>query len=309
MKEVLVIHYSQTGQLTTILKNMVAPLFKEEINVTHYEIKPVKPFEFPWPKESFYDVFPETFLQIPSEMETPPEEILNKDYDLVILGYQVWFLTPSVPINSFLKSNAAKKLLNNTPVMTVVACRNMWLQAQEKVKRLLADANANLVGHLAFVDKHINHISVITIEYWMLSGKKDCYLGVFPKPGVSDRDIAEAYKYAPSIKAGVLNNDFASLQETFVKLGGVIVNPYLVMTDERGNVIFSKWANHIIKKGSPGEAERLKTLKAFKYYLLFAIWVIAPIVFIVFLLTYLPTHLKRKREKEYFSSVYLKENS
>ncbi|WP_291864502.1 dialkylrecorsinol condensing enzyme DarA [Maribacter sp.] len=309
MKEVLVIHYSQTGQLTTILENMVAPISKESVHVTYYEIKPIKPFEFPWGKDSFYDVFPETFLQIPSEVETPPEEILNKDYDLVILGYQVWFLTPSVPINSFLKSNAAKKLLNNTPVVTVVACRNMWLQAQEKVKRLLVDADANLVGHLAFVDKHINHISVVTIEYWMLSGKKDRYLGIFPKPGVSDKDIAEAYKYAPPIKEAVLKNDFSTLQETFIKLGGVIVNPYLVMTDKRGNVIFSKWANHIIKKGKPGEAKRLKTIKAFKYYLLFAIWVIAPIVFIVFLFTYLPTSLKRKREREYFSSVYLKENS
>lgn len=309
MKEILVIHYSQTGQLTTILKNMITPIFKEEINVTYYEIKPVKPFKFPWGKDSFYDVFPETFLQIPSEIETPPEEILNKHFDLVVLGYQVWFLTPSIPINSFLKSEFAEKIMGNTPVITVVACRNMWLQAQEKVKRLLVKANANLVGHLAFVDKHINHISVITIEYWMLSGKKDHYLGIFPKPGVSDKDIKEANKYGAPIKEALVKNDFSTLQKTFVKLGGVIVNPYLVMTDERGNVIFSKWANLIIKKGKSGAPKRVKFLKVFKYYLLFAIWVIAPIVFIVFLLTYLPTHLKRKREKEYFSSVYLKENS
>ena len=136
----------------------------------------------------------------------------------------------------------------------------------------MVDANANLVGHLAFIDKHINHISVITIEYWMLSGKKDRYLGIFPKPGVSDSDIEEAYKYAPSIKEAVLKNDFSSLQQTFIKLGGVVVNPYLVMTDERGNVVFSKWANYIVKKGKPGEPKRLKIVKAFSYYLLFAIY-------------------------------------
>ncbi len=309
MKEILVIHYSQTGQLTTILKNMITPIFKEDINVTYYEIKPKKPFDFPWKPDSFYDVFPETFLQIPSEIETPPEEILNKKYDLVVLGYQVWFLTPSIPINSFLKSDFAKKILGDTPVITVVACRNMWLQAQEKVKRLLVNANAKLVGHLAFVDKHINHISVITIEYWMLSGKKDRYLGIFPKPGVSDKDIKEAFKYGPSIKNALLKDDYSSLQKEFKQLGGVIVNPYLIKTDERGNAIFSKWANLIIKKGQSGDPKRVKLLKVFKYYLLFAIWVIAPIVFIVFLLSYLPTRLKRKREKEYFSSVYLKENS
>ncbi len=307
MKEVLVIYYSQTGQLTTILENMVKPFSNEKVNVTYYEIKPEKPFEFPWKPDSFYDIFPESFLQIPKKIKHPENDVLNKKYDLVLLGYQVWFLTPSVPINSFLKSEAAKILLKDTPVVTVVACRNMWIQAQEKVKVLLKNINANLVGHVAFIDRHINHISVITIEHWMLSGKKDRYLGIFPKPGVSDKDIAEASKFGPSIEGAILNNNYHNLQEKLLSLGAVVINPYLVMTDKRGNVLFSKWANLLIKKGNPGEPKRLKWIHIFKYYLIFAIWVIAPIVFIVFLLTYLPMHFKRKKEKTYFSSVDLKD--
>ncbi|MFH6602736.1 dialkylresorcinol condensing enzyme DarA [Maribacter algicola] len=308
MKEVLVIHYSQTGQLTTILNNVVAKLDSEKINVSFYEIVPDPLFEFPWEKEKFYDAFPETFLQIPSKFNPPKSEILDKKYDLVLFGYQVWFLTPSIPINSFLKSDFAKRLLKDTPVVTLVTCRNMWIQAQEKMKRLLSNVSANLVGHIALVDRHINHISVITIAHWMFSGRKDRYLGIFPKPGISDNDIASAEKFALPIERAILANDFTDLQENLLRLDAVRINPFLVRTDERGNVLFSKWANLIIKKGKPGSAKRLKWIALFKYYLLFAIWVIAPIVFVVFLLTYLPMTSKRNSERKYYSSVSLKEN-
>lgn len=308
MKEVLIIYYSQTGQLFDILRNISMNMESENINISYYEIVPEAPFEFPWKKEKFYDTFPESFLQIPIKLNSPPQEVLYKKYDLVILGYQVWYLTPSIPINSFLKSSHAKKLLKNTPVITVVACRNMWLQAQEKMKRLLRDVEATLVGHIALVDKHNNHLSVITISHWMFSGRKDRYLGIFPKPGVSDTDIENALRFGAPIKEALLDGTLSHLQEKLVKLNAVHINPFLVRTDERGNILFSKWANLIIKKGNPGHPKRLKWIALFKFYLLFAIWVISPIVFIVFLLTYLPMYQKRNREKNYYSSVALKEN-
>jgi len=183
MKEVLVIHYSQTGQLTSILENIVRTLESDTITISHYEIVPDPQYAFPWKPKRFFDVFPESFLQIPAGFHPPKPEILDKKYDLVILGYQVWYLTPSIPINSFLKSEFAKKLLKDTHVVSVVACRNMWIQAQEKIKRLLVSVDAKLVGHIALVDRHINHVSVITIEHWMMSGKKDKYLGILPKAG------------------------------------------------------------------------------------------------------------------------------
>ena len=307
MKEVLIIHYSQTGQLTTILENIVEELLDDTITVSHYRILPEPRYDFPWKPKQFYDIFPETFLQIPAKFHPPAPEILKKKYDLIILGYQVWYLTPSIPINSFLKSDVAKELLKDTPVVTVVACRNMWLQAQEKMKRLLVSVDAKLVGHIALVDRHVNNISVITIQHWMIRGRKDRYLGIFPKPGVSETDIANAKFFGVPIKKALTTNDFTQLQTRLVNLGAVIVNPYLVRTDERGNVLFSKWANHIIKKGGPGTPRRLRWIGLFSIYLRIAIWVIAPIVFIVFLLTYLPMTQKRKKEREYYASVALKE--
>jgi hypothetical protein len=284
----------------------VSTIEDENVRITYHQISPEKEYEFPWKAAHFYDAFPESFLQIPCALKDVNAAILNKKYDLVILGYSVWYLTPSIPINSFLKSEAGKKILNNTPVVTVIGCRNMWIQAQEKVKRLLNNCNAKLVGNIAMVDRHINHISVLTIVHWMLGGKKTRMFGVFPKPGVSNTDIEESCKFGTPIKKALLANDFSVLQSNLLNLRAVKIKPFLAVTDKRGNVLFSKWANLIIKKGGAGDPKRSKWLVLFKYYLLFAIWVMAPIVFIVFLITYPLMMNKIKREKVYFSSVITK---
>lgn len=305
MKEILVIYYSQTGQLFDILKNISSTISGENVNISYYEIVPKKKFPFPWTQEEFYGAFPETFLQIPTPLEAIPAEILQKKYDLVILGYSTWYLTPSIPINSFLKSDEAKTLLANTPVVTVSASRNMWIMAQEKVKKLLVTNNAKLVGNIALVDRNLNHISVITIVHWLMGGKKTKMLGIFPKPGVSDNDIAAASRFGIPIKKALIQNEYSNLQENLLAVSAVKVDPSLIATDIRGNMVFTKWANHLIKK--EGE-ERKKWLVYFKYYLLFAIWLIAPIVFIVFLLTYFPMYRKIQRDKAYYSSVALKQD-
>ena len=194
MKHILVIHYSQSGQLTEIVNNIVSTIDKNT-KIDYYDIEMEKSFPFPWNKKDFINVFPETFLEMERPIKPVPKNIIDKKYDLIIFGYQVWFLTPSLPIISFLKTAEAKSIFKDTPVVTVIACRNMWLMAQEKMKKKLVGLGANLVGNIALVDRHINHISVITITKWMFSGKKEKYLGIFPKPGVSQKDIDESVKF------------------------------------------------------------------------------------------------------------------
>lgn len=303
MKNILVVYYSQTGQLLDILNNITSVMADAEVRITYCPIIPEKPYPFPWKQEEFYGAFPETFLQIPSPNSPIPLEILNKKYDLIILGYTVWYLTPSIPINSFLKSEEGKKLFSGTPVITVSASRNMWIMAQEKAKKLLVDNGANLVGNIALVDRNLNHISVITIVHWLMGGKKTRMFGIFPKPGVSDKDIINSSRFGLPIKEAVIRNDYTLLQRNLLEVGAVRVDPSLIATDIRGNMVFTKWANLLIKK--KGE-DRKKWLMYFKYYLITAIWVVAPLVFIVFLLTYFPRYGKIKREKEYYSSVSLK---
>jgi len=300
MKNVLVLYYTQSGQLEEIAKTIAKPLLDDaDVSVTFYNIEMVKPFPFPWKKASFFDVFPESFLQIPSEIHTPPQDVLSKKYDLVILAYQVWYLSPSIPINSFLKSAFAKQLLENTPVITVIGCRNMWALAQEKMKTILATTGAKLVGNIALVDRHINHISVITIVEWMFTGKKEKFLGIFPRPGVSDKDIAESSKFGAVILKHLKSDSHTTLQSELVANGAVEIRPFLIEMDKKANKMFNIWANIIVKKTT----SRPAWLKGFNIYLLVAIWVMSPIVYILHLFTYPLKYASIKRGKSYYRGV------
>ncbi|WP_299887295.1 dialkylrecorsinol condensing enzyme DarA [uncultured Lacinutrix sp.] len=303
MKNILVIYYSQSGQLTEILNNITSAFNQKEITIDYHKIEMEQPFPFPWTKNQFFNVFPETFKQIPSKVKPVSQDILDKEYDLVILGYPIWYLTPALPTTSFLSTTDADKLLKNKPVITVIGCRNMWIMAQEKLKKKLVELNAKLVGNIVLADRHINHISVITIVDWMFTGVKRKKFGIFPKPGVSQKDIDEAVKFGPIIEKHVLQNDYNNLQNNLLEKEAVKIKPFLIIADKRGNLIFSKWADLIKAKGEKSITSRNFWLIFFKYYLLFAIWIIAPIVFILFLLTYVFSIHKIKKDKEYYSSV------
>ncbi|AYZ34119.1 dialkylresorcinol condensing enzyme DarA [Chryseobacterium indologenes] len=195
-KNILVIYYSQTGQLEDIVRNIAKPFEakKEEYDVTYYNIKLRKDFPFPWPGDVFFNTFPESYLQIPQEIFPPSEEILNKKYDLILFGYQVWYLTPSIPIISFLKSGYAGHILKDTPVVTISGTRNMWMLSQEKLKVYLRDLKAQLVGNIALVDRHDNYTSVLTILRWLTTGQKE-KSGMLPAAGISDEEISGSVKY------------------------------------------------------------------------------------------------------------------
>ncbi|MEX1192650.1 MAG: dialkylresorcinol condensing enzyme DarA [Brumimicrobium sp.] len=297
MKKVLVIYYSQTGQLKDIANNLISPLNESKLcEVSFYNIKPVEDFPFPWNRKTFFGVFPESFQQIPVAIEPPPDDVLNTKYDLIIFAYQVWFLSPSIPINSFLKSQYGGKLLNNTPVITVVGCRNMWVMAQEKVKALINKCGGKLVSNVSFVDRNINHISVITIVHWMFKGKKTRMLGIFPKPGVSKEDISSASKFGELVLDALKKDSYKELQKKIVDKGGVLTKPFLILMDQKANKMFALWSKFVLRNNK----SRSVKLFLFNIYLWIAIWLISPIVFVIFLVTY-PFRMKKiKNEFNYY---------
>ena len=301
-KNILVIYYTQTGQLEDIVKNIAKPFEdkKTEYKVTYYNIQLKKDFPFPWPGEVFFNTFPESYLQIPSEILPPPEEVLNTKFDLILFGYQVWYLTPSIPIISFLKSGFAEKIMKDVPVVTISGTRNMWMLSQEKLKVYLKNLNSKLVGNIALVDRHDNYTSVLTILRWLTTGKKE-KSGILPAAGISDKEIQGSVKYGRIIEQHFSSN-FVGLQPELVKNGAVEIRPFLVRVEKVGNKIFTVWSNLIIRK----KEKRPLLIKLFKVYLMAAIWIISPIVLIFHLLLAPLLWKKRKKQREYLQGINLK---
>ncbi len=288
MKRVLVVYYTQSGQLKEIIDSVLSPL--TEVTIDFLPIDTATPFPFPWTGDTFFDAFPESYLQIPQPLQ--PFNLPHTDYDLVILGYQVWYLSPSIPFNSFLQHPEAKKLLSGKPVITISGTRNMWVMAHQKVKKLLTDCGARLVGNIALTDRHHNHISVITIVQWLFSGDKNKrYLGVFPKAGVADKDIESASVYGTLIAPHLQTGDYTGLQQEIVAHGGVHYKRFLLSAEKKGNRLFGIWAKMIY-----GSKKRKFLLKCFRIYLYIAIWVLMPIVWLLYWLTYPLFFWKVERE-------------
>lgn len=302
MKKVLVLYYSQSGQLHRVLDQLTEPLRQSnQIDITYCEIKLEQNYGFPWQKADFFDVFPESFKQVPQPIQSLPSEVVQTKYDLVILGYQVWYLSPSIPINSFLQSADAKTILANTAVVTVSGSRNMWVMAQEKIKKLLVEANSTLVGNIALVDRNVNLISVITIVDWMFSGKQRRVWGFLPKPGISEEEILHSNRFGAIIAKFVVNNCYKGLQSELIDNGAVEVRHFLVSMDRKANKMFKIWSSFIYESKS----RKLK-LVLFNYYLFFAIWFISPIVHILHLVLWPINCKKIKRDKNYFQGIDLK---
>src|SRR5688572_23161963 len=121
MKKVLVVYFSQSGQLYKAITATLRDLDRDdEISLTTEQVKPRIPFPFPWTYMQFFDAFPETVQGIPCEME-PYSFSPGNNFDLVIIAYQPWFLSLSRPIESFLQSKEAAELLRGKPVITLLA--------------------------------------------------------------------------------------------------------------------------------------------------------------------------------------------
>ena len=116
-KKLLVIYYSQSGQLGDILYNLTDPLIKAGHSVEKIIVQPAIAYPFPWTGKSFFAVMPDCVLEVPAALQD--FQLKENEYDLVILGYQAWFLSPSIPFYSLLQDPQLKAVIKNTPVITV----------------------------------------------------------------------------------------------------------------------------------------------------------------------------------------------
>jgi hypothetical protein len=291
-KKVLAIYYSQSGQLRDIIDNLCEPLEAAGYIIERLQVRLQDDYPFPWTSQSFFSVMPDCVLGTTKELA--PFILKETRYDLVILGYQAWFLSPSIPFNSLMHQPEIKAILKETPVITVTGARNMWVNAFGKVKKLVSDTGAHHVGTIAMMDRHLNLVSIFTIFHWMLGGKKDRYLGFFPRPGVSDRDISGASRLGATVLRHLDSGEWEELKTALIRQNAVNWKYHLAFMETKAAVMFSLWARWISTR-----KKRQLWLVAFKYYLLLALFLFAPIVFMIDLLFFKPflsNHIKAKKE-------------
>ncbi len=302
MTKILCINYSQSGQLHDIIKNFISPL--EEVQIDRVKITIKDRFQFPWKVNNFYDAMPETVLEEPIQLE--PISYQEEKYDLIILGYQPWFLSPSMPTSTLLQDSEFKKRLKDTPVITIIGARNMWLNAHQSVTDRISDAGGQMIGNIALIDRSPNHASAVSITHWMLTGEKTKKWGVFPLPGVSDEDIKDVSKFGEILNTSLKNKSFEETQFELIEKGAVRINSNILFIEGKAKKIFMIWANLIKKKEAQGK-NRNFWIKFFRIYLNVALFGVAPILLFFDILLIRPFKGKAiKAKKNYYAYLGIK---
>ena len=275
-KRLLVLSYSQTGQLTRVADRIIGPLSEEPGIEVHTEVlRPIKPYAFPWRFFRFLDAFPECAHMVPPPLE-PLSLSGDEEFDLVILPYQVWFLAPSLPVVGFLKSPVARKLLAGKPVITVIACRNMWMLAQEKMKGLLAECGARLLDNVALVDPSPTMVSLFSTPLWLLTGRRDLLPGA-PPAGVDEASIDAARRFGLALRDALRDNRELGTSPLLAGLGAVQVDPHLLFSEKVATRSFFVWGKLLRAVGEPGQARRVPFLVLYVTFLLTMVLTVVPI--------------------------------
>ena len=300
MRQVLIVHYSQSGQLNQLVESVSAPLREQaDVQVDYLELRMQTPFPFPWPFFKFFRIFPETVLMQAQPLQ-PLAVDADKQYDLIILAYQVWFLSPSLPMSSFLASPEAAKLLSGTAVMTLIGCRNMWLIAQEKMKQQLGRLNARLVDNAVLTDACGSAMSFLSTPLWMFTGRQKAYFWV-SKAGIAASQITAARRFGEAIAMRLQQDQQPIVAPMLKGLDAVRINEKLIASERIGARSFYLWSRLLSALGKPDSYFRGIGLMIYIVFLLCMIVTVVPISALLKKLLSPLTKSRIAREKAYFA--------
>jgi hypothetical protein len=279
MKRVLFVGYSQSGQLLDVLEAIATPLRAcADVEVVFERLQPSSAFPFPWTFLSFLDAFPETVHLDPAP-NAPLSESAFGAFDLVVLGWQPWFLAPSQPVAAFLLSAEGKRILAGRPVISVVACRNMWLNAFAMVKRLIEGAGGRLLDHVALTDR-AGFATFLTTPMWLLTGRRQA-LSWLPPAGVDRAQIANCGRFGQALVPALRTGQERASAPLLRGLRAVEVDGRLIAGERIGTRSFRIWGRLVRAFGGPGSRWRRPVLLVYVVFLIAAIVFVLPLTMVI----------------------------
>ncbi len=137
-----------------------------------------------------------------------PDEAQNGDYDLVVVGSPTWWIKTSVPIRSWLKSDAAGRILNKTRFATFVVCRRYWGFNLRGVKKLGTQRGGEYVDgiHFSFAGGQVRSLLSL-LSYFGTGENRERYLGVqIPPTNLKPDYLEQARSFAAGLADGLLGD-------------------------------------------------------------------------------------------------------
>ncbi len=206
--KVLFVYFTYTKQTLKVLEAMTEILRDRGCEVQHAAIDltdsryTARFHEFPMPRP-----FIELVGMIPAEIFRKtgeisiPDEARDGDYDLVCIGSPTWWLSTSVPIRSYLESDAAGTVLDGTAFVTVVVCRRYFGHNLRTVKKLATQRGGKFLDSIHFAYQGGQVKSLLSLLSYLGSGEyRKRFLGVpIPPTNIQDDQLDMARKFASGL--------------------------------------------------------------------------------------------------------------
>ena len=285
MKRILVLWYSQSGDVTKAVEAFVRPLEAAGGEVTRACIRPVGEFPSPWRTlPRLFNVFPECFLGPPVDL--CPLQVSPADhFDLVVLGYQAWHLAPSIPVQSFLSSPYAR-LLAGKQVITLCVSRNMWQSASETMKQMLRDAGAVHTDNIVVTHQGPPLSTFVSVPRALLYGKRDRLWGIFPPADLSETDLRRVEVLGTTVAQHLDALGEPSPRPLLTGLGPVKVVRRYILPERAGWHFYRAAARLVQMAGRQGRWARYLAVRVFMLVMLLTILIGIPLSMLVTLLLF-----------------------
>lgn len=193
----LIIYYSLTKQAERVANAIAGGLRKESCDVVLKEIELAEPYIFPFKS-------PLDFFKISLDMwrgekiEIKPMNIDAEQFDLVVLGSQTWWLSPSLPISALLSKEESRTYFEGKNVAVFVVCRGAWQRNLSIVLEKLRRLGAHIVDTIALQHQGREPGRFLTLAAYHVFGKEftPSFLKKLLYPyGLGEGELAQAEQF------------------------------------------------------------------------------------------------------------------
>jgi hypothetical protein len=215
---VVIAYYSQAGQ-TRRAAELLARSFDASARATARSCNLADDagisglYPMPWSFFGFLRAQPGSFR--PREKFASQASIDPGDFDVLVLVYPVWFLSPASPVGAWLEQLPAGCLAGKR-VITVCTSRNMWVEAQRIVRERIEQKGGIVVAHAALEDRAPEAKSLITTPYFFLTGNKRFASpkrrAAFPPFGIDETEYERLARFGHAVAAMQSHHRIASFE-------------------------------------------------------------------------------------------------
>lgn len=212
---VLFVYFTYTQQSLKVAEAMAEPLRERgcDVQLAGIELTDSRwserftRFPFRHPYGDILGMMPAQVRGATGEISIP-EEAKDGDYDLVMIGSPTWWIKTSVPIRSYLKSEAAGRILNGKRFAAFVVCRRYWGFNLRGVRKLGTERGGEYVDgiHFSFAGGQVRSLLSL-ISYFGAGENRERYLGVkIPPTNLKPDYLEQARAFATGLADGLLGD-------------------------------------------------------------------------------------------------------